>query len=49
MWSGWILAIDVCPSNGNLVATAGSDHRVKIYDRRESKMIKTLNTLHSGS
>ncbi len=41
--------IDVCPSDSNLLAAGGKDISVKVYDRRESKIVKTFgNELHSG-
>lgn len=46
---GWTNWIDVCPSNNNLLATAGSDLNVKIYDRRESKIVKTIDANHTGT
>ena len=41
--------IDVCPIDGNLLASGGEDHDIKIYDRRESKIVKVFSDLHSGS
>ncbi len=41
--------IDVCPANNNLLATTGSDKQVKIYDRREAKIVKIIETGHSGT
>lgn len=40
--------IDVCPTDGNLVATCDSDKNIKIYDARESKLIDTLDRIHLG-
>ena len=42
------LWIDVCPSNQNLLATAGSDKKIKIYDRREAKIVKIIDPTHPG-
>ena len=39
--------IDVCPDNNNLLATVGDGRNVKIYDRRGSKIVKIIDTLHS--
>lgn len=35
--------IDVHPSDGNI-----SDKNVKIYDRRESRVVKTFDEVHSS-
>ena len=40
--------IDVCQNDGNLLASAGEDHNIKIYDRRASKIIQTFNEIHTG-
>lgn len=40
--------IDVCPRNGNLVATGSNDGSIKIFDRREFNIVKTLNSIHSS-
>lgn len=40
--------IDVNPINGNLIATCGTDKNIKIYDRRESKIVKTFQESHTG-
>ena len=41
--------IDVCPDDENLLAAGGKDNNVKIYDRRESRIVKTFgDELHSG-
>lgn len=34
--------MDVCQNDGNLISSGGADKRVKIYDRRESKIVKTF-------
>ena len=38
--------IDVCPNNGNLLAAGGSDMSLKIFDKRESKIVKTFDGIH---
>ncbi len=43
--TGWI---DVCLSNANLLASGGSDRIIKIFDKRESKIVKTFETDHLG-
>ena len=40
--------IDVCPINGNLVAAGGDDKSLKIFDKREAKIVKTYDDLHSS-
>ncbi len=40
--------IDVCQSNGNLLASGGTDRIIKIFDKRESKIVKTFEDIHSG-
>ncbi len=40
--------IDVCQSNGNLLTSGGQDKNVKIFDKRESKIVKTFEGVHSG-
>jgi hypothetical protein len=40
--------IDVYQSDGNLLASGGMDKNIKIYDRRESKIVKTFDGIHSG-
>lgn len=41
--------IDACPSNNNLLAAAGLDKNVKIIDRRESKIVKAIDSIHTGN
>ena len=41
-------AIDVCQSNGNLLASVGMDKNVKIFDKRESKIVQTFDAIHKG-
>ncbi len=40
--------IDVCQSNGNLLASGGQDGIIKIFDKRESKIVKTFEGVHSS-
>lgn len=40
--------IDVCPTDGNLVAAVGGDCEVKIYDRRASKIVNTFTSVHKS-
>lgn len=42
MWIEW-------KSCGNLLATCGSDREVRIYDRREGKIVKRFEKVHEGS
>ena len=39
--------IDICPTDANLVAFGGVDRDVKIYDRRESKIVRIFS-FHAG-
>ena len=41
--------IDVCPTNNNLLAAAGYDRKVKIFDRREAKIVKIIDPKHSSN
>ncbi len=40
--------IDVCQSNGNLLASGGTDKIIKIFDKRKSKIVKTFKGIHSS-
>lgn len=40
--------IDVCPSNGNLLASCGQEKKVKVFDKRESGIVKTFDEVHSS-
>lgn len=43
-----ILWIDVCPENGSLVAAGGEGNSIYVYDRRESKVVKTFSSIHTS-
>jgi len=40
--------IDVCQSNANLLASGGSDKAIRIFDKREPKIVRNFNNIHSG-
>ena len=40
--------IDVCQSNGHLLAAGGWGRHVKIFDKRESKIVQTFDLIHKG-
>ncbi len=40
--------IDVSQINANLLVSGGSDKAIKIFDKRESKIVKTFEGIHSG-
>lgn len=42
------LWIDVCPNNGNLLASGGQDENIKIFDKRQSKIVQTFDDIHNG-
>ena len=44
---GLTITIDVCPSDGNLLAIGGSN--IKIYDHCESKLTKIFPDIHSST
>ena len=37
--------IDVCQSNGNLLASGGDDYQVKIFDKREANIVQTFESV----
>ena len=41
--------LDVCPTDNNIIAVGGEDRVVKIYDRRESKVIKEIGDSKDGN
>ena len=41
--------MDVCQSNGNLLALSGMDKKVKIFDKRESKIIQEFGRIHRST
>ena len=45
-WAYWI---DVCQSDGNLLAASGADKRVRIFDKRESKIVQTFDGIHTSN
>lgn len=45
---GYTFWIDACQS-GNLLASTGSDCNVKIFDKRESKVIQTFTDIHNSN
>ena len=40
--------IDVCPNDGNLLASGGIERSLKIFDKRESKITKNFEGVHDG-
>lgn len=42
-------SIDVRQSDYNLLASGGTDCKIKIYDRRESKIVRIFDGIHSGN
>ena len=42
------LWIDVCQSNGNLLAAGGNGSGYRIFDKRASKIVKTFEGIHSS-
>lgn len=47
-YEDYTIWIDICPSNGNMLATGGMDKDIKIFDQREAKIVKTFQGIHSG-
>ena len=42
------LWIDVCQSDGNMLASGGTDGILKIFDKRESKIVQTYS-IHTSN
>ena len=40
--------IDICETNGNLLASGGRDATIKIFDKRRAKIVKTFGDIHAG-
>ena len=45
---GFTICIDVCSNNGNLLVSGGRDQRVRIFDKRESKIVRIFDEMHKG-
>ena len=45
----WTFWIDVCQNDGNMLASGGTDVNLKIFDKRESKIVQTFNEIHLGN
>ena len=41
--------IDVCQSDGNMLATGGDEKKVNIFDKREAKIVQTFDDIHEGN
>ena len=41
--------VDVCQSDGNMLASGGTDGQVKIFDKRESKIVQTFDGIHTSN
>ena len=46
---GFTYWIQPCPSNGNLLVTGGTDQNIKIFDRREAKVVRIFYGIHTGT
>ena len=42
--AGWI---DANQTNGNFLVSGGGDYNVKVFDKRESKIVKNFDDVHS--
>ncbi len=45
---GSTIWIDVCQSDANLLASGGDDEIIRIFDKRESKIVKSFEGVHSS-
>lgn len=43
-----VTSIDVCPGDGRLLALAGYNDKLRIFDKRESKIVKTFEGLYGS-
>ena len=41
--------MDACPNDGNLLAADGGNGSIKIFDRREGRIVKTFEEVHAGN
>ncbi len=41
-------SIDVCQSNSNLLVSGGEEETIKIFDKRQSKIVKIFEDVHSS-
>ena len=41
--------IDICQRDGNMLATCGYDKYVRIFDKRESRIVRTFYDIHEGN
>ena len=41
--------IDVCQSDGNMLASGDSNKQLKIFDKRKSKIVQTFDGIHTGN
>ena len=44
-----VIWIEVCQNNRNLLVVDGCDKNVKIFEKRESKFIRTFEGIHNGN
>ena len=42
-------SIDVCETDGNLLATSGEDCNVKIYDHREKSIVRCFENFFASN